>query len=514
MKRNILIISFLLIVKLSNAQTTFQKAYGGTTLEYARCMSQTSDSGYIIASYKPGNLYLLKLDANANFLWNKFYVGNNTASPSYVQQTLDGGYIIGGGIQYSNLTDALLIKTDSTGIIQWSKVMSTVHYDGFNSIKQTPDSGYICTGLFDEYNGGWSGVYLLKTNAYGDTLWTKAIRSGYASLAHSLQLTNDGGFIITGSASISGSGDRVYLLKTDSLGNPLWAKTYGGSSINTGTDVKTTTDGGYIITGQTYFGAGNDDVYLIKTDSVGDVLWTKTYGGPDHEYGASVLQTNDGGYIVGGFTTPIIGTYKIYIIKTNTIGDTLWTKTITGVNTTSGDCNVIQASDGGYVIMADCDIVSGNAKDIILIKIDSLGNSSCNMGNTPTTVTSPPFQVASQPTSISAGGIITQPVFTTSIPTIVSTIICQNTSISENTYSAESFNIYPNPSNGHFIISFEQTTIKGKIEILSILTEIVFTDNISHESTKEIRFDNISSGVYFVKVFDEEKSYWKKIIIE
>ncbi len=166
-----------------------------------------------------------------------------------------------------------------------------------------------------------------------DTLWTKAFGGTNEDYGRSVQETSDGGYIIAGYTKSFGAGSYdVYLIKTDANGDTTWTKTYGGSNIDQGYSVEQTSDGGYIIAGNSKsFGAGLDDVYLIKTDANGDTTWTKTYGGSNIDQGYSVEQTSDGGYIIAGYTKSFgAGSYDVYLIKTDANGDTTWTKTYGG----------------------------------------------------------------------------------------------------------------------------------------------------------------------------------------
>ena len=195
-------------------------------------------------------------------------------------------------------------------------------------------------------------ILLLQSNMLAqapDTLWTKTYgRSNSSDDGNSVQQTSDGGYIVAGSTSSLDSGiSDIYLIKTNSLGDTLWTKTYG-DSWNEGKSVQQTSDGGYIIAGSFGDALFNSNVYLIKTDSSGDTLWTKTFGGFIRAGGNSVQQISDGGYIVTGFTMGLIGE-TVYLIKTDSSGDTLWAKTYGGIFGDGGN-SVQQTSDGGYIV--------------------------------------------------------------------------------------------------------------------------------------------------------------------
>jgi hypothetical protein len=171
---------------------------------------------------------------------------------------------------------------------------------------------------------GLADVYLIKVDSLGDTLWTKTYGLLLNDIGYSVQQTTDGGYIIAGETFSFGTGSSdVYLVKTDTLGNTLWTRTYGGTDWDGQPSVQQTTDGGYIIAGETFsFGSGSGDVYLVKTDTLGDTLWTRTYGGTDDDDGYSVQQTSDSGYIIAGHTKSFgAGSNDVYLIKTSVEGE-------------------------------------------------------------------------------------------------------------------------------------------------------------------------------------------------
>jgi hypothetical protein len=320
-----------------------------------------------------------------DILWTRKYGdGWGIASQfgSSVQQTTDGGYIITGSNESlnPNYRDVILIKTNSIGDTLWTKTFGERYYDeeGY-SVQQTTDGGYIIAGSRDSFPFGtmYSDVWLIKTNSIGDTLWTKTFGSLYKNdKGNSVQQTTDGGYIITGwRISIGTYSEDVWLIKTDSSCDMLWTKTFGGSGDDRGESVQQTTDGGYIIAGWTWsLSAGWRDLWLIKTSSLGDTLWTKKFGGAEMDHGYSVQQTMDEGYIIAGDTRSFgIVNYDVWLIKTNSSGDTLWTKTFGG-SSEEGGYSVQQTTDGGYIITGPTRSYGSGLRDVWLIKTDSSGD--------------------------------------------------------------------------------------------------------------------------------------------
>jgi hypothetical protein len=364
----------------------WEKTYGFPEAGWSQFVQQTSDGGYIATGviYQMGGtdaqVYLVKTDANGNTAWTNTFGVTSTFDCGYcVQQTTDGGYIISGIYSGYGLW---IIKTDSSGNQQWNNVFISNGVDTAYSVQQTNDGGYILVGGYQYLPGGASDVWLIKTDSSGVKQWDKKFGLG-GEYGYCVRQTTDGGFIITGSTNSYGAGNNdVYLIKTDAAGTSTWTQTFGGIQNDAGYSVRQTSDGGYIVTGYTYsFGAGQSDVYLIKTDSGGNPTWTQTFGGTNDEIGESVRQTTDGGYIIGGTTQTFgSGGIDIYLIKTDSGGNKQWDDTYGGAGHDDGKC--VQQTSDGYYIIAGSKFTTYNA--FWLIKLGITTNQPPNTPSKPT----------------------------------------------------------------------------------------------------------------------------------
>jgi uncharacterized delta-60 repeat protein len=307
----------------------------------------------------------------------KTYGRTNDDGAYSVQQTSDGGYIVAGETFSSggSTLDILLIKTDASGNIIWAKTYGGTLIDRAYSVQQTSDGGYIVAGETFSFGAGDNDFFLIKTDANGNIQWAKTYGGTNDDRAYSVQQTSDGGYIVAGWTWSFGVGNYdIFLIKTDANGNIIWAKTYGGTYADWALSVRQTSDGGYIMAGITYsFGAGNYDILLIKTDANGNVQWAKTYGGTNVDRASSVQQTSDGGYIVAGYTNSFGVGGDILLIKTDANGNIIWAKTYGG---TSWDeaFTVQQTSDGGYIVAGYTSSFGAGSWDIFLVKTDANGN--------------------------------------------------------------------------------------------------------------------------------------------
>lgn len=293
-----------------------------------------------------------KTDANGILVWSTAFGTAGKFDFGYsVRQTSDGGYIIAGltNSTGAGLRDVLLIKTNSTGVLQWSKTYGGASDDEARSVEETADGGFIISGFTQSYGSGYQ-MYLIKTNSTGTVTWSKTFGGGGMELGYSVKQTSDGGYVLLGYSDSYGSGlVDVLLLKLTATGGISWSKTYGGASDDYGLCINITTDGGYIISGKTLsYGGGAGDFYLIKTDVNGVHQWSKAYGGTALDQAGNVQQTADGGYILTGYTMSFgAGIREAYLVKTDATGASGCSEFSTTTQTTSATvANSTGATEG------------------------------------------------------------------------------------------------------------------------------------------------------------------------
>ncbi len=310
-----------------DATLSFIASFGGAISEQISSVIQTQDGGYALAgstsSMGAGGIdaYLVKTNASGIMQWERTYGGTSSDEVFSVRQTEDGGFILAGGTSSkgAGLRDFYLIKTDINGIKVWEKTFGGSDFEWFGYGIQTNDGGYIMVGYTESFGAGQQDFYVVKTTSSGSLQWFQTYGTDQGERAFSVVQSDDGGYAILGS---SGSND-MNLLKADDNGTKEWERSFGGSGLDSGYGIRQTPDGGYILGGY-YDLVPTSDFYLIKTNGLGEKEWDRII--PDFNPGREcVYPTSDGGYILNMNSSS--GTH---LVKTNAIGITEWEKIFSG----------------------------------------------------------------------------------------------------------------------------------------------------------------------------------------
>ena len=305
--------------------------------------------------------------------WMVVYGGTGYDRGTGIAQTFDKGYIVCATTSSYGMgnSDIYLLKIDSAGKFQWQNTFGGTGIDNCYSVIQTNDSGFIICGFTNSYGPGGYDGYLVKADSIGNLQWQKTFGGSSWDFAYWVEETNDGGFILAGETFSYGNNNRSYLVKTDKNGDTLWAKTYGGTQSNLAKEVHQTPDNGYIFAGTIVTNKGDKDFYLVKTNSSGDTLWTKSYGGTDNDSCNTIAVCKNKELLLGG-CTDIGGIHKDLFIRTDSLGGFLYSV----VDTPSGNTNItisriIETSGGQLVMLVNADPGSFGKKDINLYEWDS-----------------------------------------------------------------------------------------------------------------------------------------------
>ena len=380
---------------------TFAKYYGGDGYEYASVVRPTSDGGFIAAgisnSFGAGYgfyyAWVLKLDPSGYVEWEKIYgpVGSDQAYD--IRETSDGGYIMA-AVSYSFAAyyGLWLVKLNEFGDIEWEKFFEANAEDYFGylgitfCIKETGNGNFIIAGNKNVKYGprvyDWSlDVWVINIDSSGNIQWERTYGGTSDDHAHSIQVTDDGGYVVAGvTRSFTPDNNRdMWVLKLDSDGNLQWQKTYGGSGWDIAHEIQQTSDGGYIVIDYSSFGSA----LVLKLDPSGVIEWQKTYGGWDG-YGYSIKQTQDGGYILAGSFYRSDRGDDIWVVKIDPSGNIEWQKTYGGSRVDVA-YSIEQTLEGDYILAGYTNSFRSNRYgpiyDAFVLKIDSIGNvgESCGM---------------------------------------------------------------------------------------------------------------------------------------
>ena len=402
----------------------WQNTLGSTSYEFLNTIDQTSDGGYIMGGYTDSNIggdksenswgvedyWIVKMDNAGNIVWENTVGGGNYDKLYAVEETPDGGYIVGGqslsGGGWGDKSesnkggyDYWIVKLDEDGVVEWDRSYGGLGNDQLYNVQPTSDGGYIIAGTSDsgisgdktENRVGNSDYWVIKTDASGNIIWQNDIGGLMFDNVYSAYETADGGYILGGTSTSGISGDKTagnygvvdyWIVKLNNAGTVIWDKTIGGTLNDYLYAVIPTADGGSIACGMSESGlTGNKtdntnglyDYWVVKLDNSGNITWQNSIGGTGNDYAFvnAIDQTSDGGYAIAGYSQSLIsgdkteantGSWDYWILKINSTGSILWQTVLGGV---SGDyANAISATtDGGFIVGGFSYSSAGGDKD-------------------------------------------------------------------------------------------------------------------------------------------------------
>jgi len=470
MHKSILVVLFVFISTSLQAQITFEKVIDTLGVGLATCVQETFDGGYVLTGvcYNNSNdVLVLKIDSFGTIEWNKSFGGPAIDYGDYIEQLPDSGYMLNGTYNSSvNAGKNWLLRLDANGDSVWTKQLSagiggTLPCEN-NSMASINNSIYGMTGNYQPPNQ-LPDVYFQSYLNNGVLLSNKIYPTPFSSDPRAINKTFDGGFVIIGEIGISSSVPAIYLIRTNAFGDTIWTKKYHKIQNQLGLDVVQTTDSGFALV--CLLRGNTDQIYLIKTDGNGDTTWTKTYDFNYNPLPRSLQQTDDGGYIITGECLNINFERSVFLIKTNAMGDTLWSRQFKAGGTSVNNFSyfVRQTKDKGYIL---CGLSTMAPANLYIIKTDSLG------------------MVYS----------------TTGIPEV------------NNPFS---LTIYPNPNSGVFTLNAKGISKKGApFKIYNANNQCVYSGDLFNNSECSLNLSYLPNGLYFIVLYTDNKVFSRKFILE
>ena len=476
--KNIRAVLILFIILLNTikvqAQNTFEKIIDTLGCYGVLCIQETFDNGYVFTgtnSINGGEVLVTKLDSIGTIEWVKTFNGPGAEGGTYIEQLPDSGYIVNALYDGGLYSKSWLLRLDVNGDSLWAKVFSagigaTNVYFG-NSLAMLYSAIYGLTGFFTATSATNGSAYFIGALSNGLLIANKVYNysATLSSDARAIDKTFDGGFIMAGGIGLPSSGGEIYVIRTNAYGDTLWTRTYDKSTSDVAMSIQQTSDSNFIIAAITYDTTFyKNNTYLIKIDSLGDTLWTKQHYSLDAIEIYSLQQTKDNGFVGVGTIfngVPLHG--YLHLFKANSNGDLEWTKQFGSPPGALGTF-VRQTKDGGYIISGQT-FGSTGAKAYI-IKTDSTGNVLTGLNH----------PERNNP-------------------------VC--------------FSVYPNPSSGNFTFQFKGIPKKrAELRIYNIMNQCVYTGTLSSYKKESVDLHHLPNGIYIATLYYGARTISEKLIIQ
>jgi len=370
-----------LLIGLLVSQGLWAKTYGGTSDDYACSITQTTDGGFAVAGYSYSfgagewDFQVLKLNGGGGLIWAKTFGGTNNEVAYSIIQTTDGGFAVTGYTKSFGAggADFLVLKLSSSGGLDWARAFGGTGTEEAHSIVQSADGGFAVAGKTNSFGAGDYDLLVLKISSAGAPEWARTFGGANADEAYSIAQTAEGGFAVTGYTRSFGAGGADFLvLKLSSSGGLDWARTFGGTDADRAHSIIRTTDGGFGVAGYSYsFGAGWEHFLVLRLDDSGNISWARTFGTMNWEEAYSMIQTNDGGFAIGGYT--FYDYDDFLILRLDDSGNLMWARAFGG-NYDEDAYSLAQAADGGFALAGETWTFDPLYCDFLILKVGPDGN--------------------------------------------------------------------------------------------------------------------------------------------
>jgi hypothetical protein len=367
--------------------TAFSHLFGGPGTEVGNAVRELAGGGYIVVGYTSSfgageeDVWLVRTDAAGDTLWTRAIGGPGKDWGWDIRATGDGGYIVVGFTNSFGAggDDVYVIRTDADGNALWTRTYGGAGDELAWAFHETSDDGYVIAAQTTSYGAGERDLYLIRIDAGGDTVWTRTLGGPGIDRVFATEPTNDGGSVFAGITSNEAAGPLdATLVRIDSAGEVVWAHSYGGEGRDIGHGVTLAPDDGFLLVGYTdSFGAGNHDIYLVRTDGAGAALWTRTIGDAGDDRAMMGTPMTGGGYAIAGYASGRAETWSVRLTAVSDDGSMLWSESF-GSSGTDRGVMLQETADGAFIFTGGIWREGDEAPDLFLAKIPAGGTTDPN----------------------------------------------------------------------------------------------------------------------------------------
>ncbi|MDP6437830.1 MAG: hypothetical protein QF803_09325 [Gammaproteobacteria bacterium] len=357
----------------------WEGVFGGPAKDWAYAMTGTHDGGLCTAGRTASkgagleDVWLVRVDGRGRLLWDKSFGGPAIDRARAIIETQDRGLVVAGATESKGAGefDVWVLKTDADGNLLWDRVFGGPATDWASAAVETSDGGIALGAYTQDKSGAPYDFWIIKLDKDGELLWQRRYGGPATDWINAMTETADGGLVAVGHTESKGAGAAdLWVLKVGSTGDPQWDRTVGGTESDYASTVTATRDGGVVVGGMTLSeGAGGFDIRVLKLDSSGETAWDRIFGGAKDDWVRAVVETHDGGYALSGYTiSQGAGLYDVWILKLDPDGALLWERTH-GESGNEWARALIELPDGGLAVAGDTYSKGAGASDVLVFKI-------------------------------------------------------------------------------------------------------------------------------------------------
>jgi hypothetical protein len=370
------------VTKAMEGDSLWFHSYGGSQTDFAKSVCPAGNGQFILAgqtgSYGAGNwdMWGVKVNSTGDTIWTQSYGGSSVDWANGVIPSGDGNFFMFGGTQSfgAGAKDMYLVKFDASGNSLWTHTYGGSGDDVAEAMIPCGNGDFLLLGSTTSYGQGDWNIYLVRMNSLGDTLWTKTYGGNGDEFASAILAAGADEFLLGGMTNSSGAGGLdMYLVRIDGQGVPLETYTYGTATDEALYGMTPSGDGGFLLAGCIgVFGSGSQDMYLVKVDAQGGQLWTHTYGGSNNDIAYSIISSGDGNFLLAGWSFSFgAGLDDIYLVKVEASGNELWMHTYGGPDYEEA-YSICATGDGDFLLTGSTDSFGAGNGDAFLLKVQGL----------------------------------------------------------------------------------------------------------------------------------------------